>query len=327
MYNFLLINARKAACSIYKNGYMIYEALCDSPHYNLEYVELQDLDVTALNAGKIVFKDGRQLPDFDAYIFNYHHYTMRLMEGVLSENFHKLPGLKYAIILEMLPDEPVCFTLDISYRNGHFNGYMVIDPTMKYGDPKFFSFPRPLPKASVKEYQPRDIPVIGSFGLPQPNKGFDLLVNAVNQEFDQAVIRLNFPAGSYTAGYTIDREVEAHCRNIAKPGIDIQISNHYFTDEELVEWLAQNTVNAFFYRRKVPGLSAAIDQAVMSGRPIVVSDNISFRHVHMYQPPHPTMTFKWAMESGTLYTKRMQAEWNYNKFYDTFLEMVFDQED
>jgi len=322
-HKFLFINTRDTKCSIYKSGQMFYDSIKDGKNWTVDYVEVDKLDINQLHAGQIVYKDGTTVETYDVYIFNYHDHTMRTVEGVYSEHFGNLPGVRYNIILEMEPNNPV-----VNLKNDNFHGYIVLDPTMKYGDPRFHAFPRSLQKTKVKPYVERDIPVIGSFGLPTLGKGFHLIVEAVNAEFDRAIVRLNLPQGTYTQPYAnLPREIEDQCKSIAKEGIEVIVTHDFMSDEELVNWCSENTLNAFFYNRTIPGLAAATDQAIMSGRPLATSDNKTFRHILEHQPAYPQRSLKDTIANGATEVAAMQAAWSYKSCQDKLTKIIFDTDE
>jgi len=316
----LFINTRPANCSIFQGGKMVYEALENNDTYNIQYIEIQNIDVPKLMEGTVV-ANGIVLEPYDAYIFNYHDLVMRDYEKVLSENFYKLPGLKYALIFEMLPGNPIIRTLDISVRNNDFHRYLVMDPTLVYNDPKFHPFLRPIATTHVEPYVDHGIPIIGSFGFAGSWKGVHDIVIAANKEFDRAILRFNFAHSTYFGGGGVD--IASECRAVSKPGVEIHFTQNFMTDAELIHWLSQNTLNAFFYTRDLPGLCACTDQAIMSGRPLAISNNKSFRHIHPYQPPYPEMSLKDTIEFGTANILKMQDVWSYEQCQKRFIEIMF----
>jgi hypothetical protein len=301
---FLFVNTRPAQCSIFKSGEQFYNAIDNSEHWDLDYVEISDLDKQRLHSGEIVL-DGELQDPYDVYIFNYHDITMRSVESIDSKFFVNLPGQKFTIVLEVEKDNPTprVFSDD-------FDGYIVLDPTLKFSDPRFYAFPRPVQSQNL-EYLPGTRPVIGSFGLPTQDKYFDRIVNAVNKEFDNAVVRINIPKATYAdPDDTAFNSIANKCKSLAKPGIEVQITREFFTDEDLIKWCSQNTLNVFLYDRNMPGLSAVTDQAIASGRPLAVSTNITFRHVHEYIKPYPERTLKQSIELSGAEVKQMQQAWS-----------------
>lgn len=309
--NILFINTRAAKCSIYQSGKMFYKAVKDIDFYKIDYCEINDLDIFNLYSGKIVI-NGIEKPTYDCYIFNYHHVTMRHFENIKSENLKNLKGLKYTIILEMSKDNPV-----VRLDSDDFDGYIVLDPTMKYDNSKFYWFPRPLESININhDSKHSDIPIIGSFGYPTADKGFDTLVEAASREFEKAIVRLNIPVATYCSMDMYNQIVKT-CTSVYAPNIILEITNNFLSDNELINWCYENTLNCFLYHRNsytdFPGLAAATDQAIISGKPLAVSSDTTFRHIHRYIDPYPTRSLKDSINLSSKEVKRIQQDWNFDK--------------
>ena len=302
----LFLNSPAAHCSIHESGKMIYAALILSDKYTLDYAEI---DV-----------DARTFPDnYDFLAFNYHPYVMGWLDTATVKD---LPGLKITFVLEALPDNPFPMC-----PPGDFDVYCALDPTMNSPDKRVYAFPRPLEPAITTPFIEPEIPVIGTFGFATPGKGFDLVVDAVNQEFDRAIVRINIPIathiGTRQSGYS-DYLAEL-CYKTAKKGIDVQITHDYLTKQQLIDWCSQNTLNCFLYNRDQPGLSATTDQAISSGRPLAVSGNETFRHIHQYVIPYPKRSLKASIEQSIPEVLRMQENWNPVNFAMKFEQVLLDQ--
>jgi hypothetical protein len=306
----LFINPAKANCSIYESGRMVYKSLLHSKNFSLDYVEIDQIN--------------RNIPDnYDFYAFNYHHDTMGWLE---TRSLRKLPGFKVTFVLETLPNDPFVFC-----PSDDFDAYCALDPTMDIADKRVYAFPRPLEIPSREiVYHETPVPVIGSFGFATPGKGFELVVDAVNREFEEAVVRINIPPGTFTEDifYKLHNQNYAEylsklCSRIAKKGVTVQVTRNYMTKDELIEWCGCNTLNCFFYNRMQPGLSATTDQAISSGRPLVISTNPTFRHIHPYVRPYPFRTLKEAIELSQPEVLRMQRAWTPENFAKKF-ESVLD---
>ena len=96
------------------------------------------------------------------------------------------------------------------------------------------------------------------------------------------------------------------------------------TKDELIEWCGHNTLNCFFYNRMQPGLSATTDQAISSGRPLAVSTNETFRHIHPYIRPYPFRTLKEAIELSQPEVLQMQRAWTRENFAKQFENLLMD---
>ena len=97
----------------------------------------------------------------------------------------------------------------------------------------------------------------------------------------------------------------------------------YFSKDELIKWCAQNSLNVFLYNRRVGnGLSATTDQAIASGRPLSVSTNPTFRHIHSYIKPYPYLSLKAAIETTMPVVRKMQEEWSPRSFVLIFENLL-----
>ena len=282
---------------------MVYDCLKLSDQYFLDYAEVSADQRTIISG-------------YDFYLFNYHPSTMHWLD---TARLKKLKGLVFTIILEVLPDDPFVMCPD-----NHFHGYCVLDPTIKSNNKKVFAFPRPLEIAEkTVPYREKEIPVIGSFGFATKGKGFQHVVEAVHKEFDQAVVKINIPYGDFVPeSKAYAAFLAGICKQKAKPGIEVVVTHSYMTKEELINWCAQNTLNCFLYDRNLPGLAATTDQAIVSGRPLSVSQNDTFRHILSYIPPYPEISLKQSIESSIVKVQMMQKDWSPGLFSAKFEVML-----
>ncbi|HEY5405616.1 MAG TPA: hypothetical protein VIJ92_00950 [Ginsengibacter sp.] len=300
----LFVNNRRAQDSIYESGLMVYNCLKLSGKYSLDYIEI-DYENKFIPLG------------YHFYFFNYHPSTMGWMD---TSQLKKLKSIVITMILEVLPGDPFVMCPD-----NHFNGYCVIDPTLKIKKKKIFVFPRPLDSLNfdIQPYQQKEIPVIGSFGFATKGKGFQHVVEAVNKEFDEAVVKINIPFGDFVpdskkyASY-----LEDICTERAKEGVRVIITHDYMSKEKLIEWCSQNTLNCFLYDRNLPGLAATTDQAIVSGRPLIVSKNDTFRHILAYIPSYPAISLKESIDKSIPWVKQMQQDWSSKTFVVLFENMI-----
>lgn len=307
----LFLNTEKANCSIYESGKMAYQCLLLSGKYELDYLEISE------NAAEIP-------NNYEFYIFNYHHVTMSWLN---TKRVSLLPGLKATLVLETLTNNPFVFC-----PADDFDAYLALDPTMNVADKRVYAFPRPLEVSdSVTPYRDSSIPVIGTFGFATIGKGFELVVDAVNKEFEKAIVKINIPASTYSEDrhWTLHKKHYADylselCKKVAKKGVEVVITNEFMTKDQLIEWCSQNTLNCFLYNRNQAGLSATTDQAISSGRPLAISTNETFRHIHRYIKPYPFQSLKDAIASSEPQVKQMQTDWHPQNFATKFEEVLED---
>lgn len=296
----LFINCVEAQDSIFASGKMAYDALAGSDKYSLDYIEItrDRLDLGA---------------KYDFYFFNYHFHTMAWLETRTLRQV--LPGVVITMVLEVSPNDPfvLCSPDD-------FDIYCVLDPTLNIERENVFAFPRPLEDfGAIAEYQEREIPLIGSFGLGTQGKGFEHVIDAVNLEFDRADVRINIPFAAYwDKGESYARQLATMCKDRAKSGINVTVTHDYMTKPELIEWCSQNTINCFFYDRNLPGLAATTDQAIASGRPLLISKNNTFRHIQQYIKPFPYQTISQAIDGTGKNVAQIQHDWSSTMFRERF---------
>ena len=307
----LFLNPVKANCSIHESGRMIYDCLKLGPRFQLDYQEVSA-------------ESNQVAPDYDFYLFNYHHATMAWLN---TKSVRSAPGLKMTLVLETMPNDPF-----VLCPRGDFDVYLALDPTMQSDDSTVYAFPRPLELAPpLPEFNEGATPTIGTFGFATPGKGFELVVEAVNREFDEAIVRINIPPSSYADGVTwkIHRQPYSEylaelCRKVAKPGIRVEVTNDYMDKDSLIRWCASNTLNCFLYNRMQPGLSATTDQAISSGRPLAVSANYTFRHIHPYLVPYPRRSLKESIAHSIPDVARMREDWHPARFLEQFEKVLAD---
>jgi hypothetical protein len=307
----LFLNTKRASCSIYESGLMIYKALSLSALYHLDYLEIDQDDCNISSK-------------YDFYVFNYHHTAMGWLDT--SKLKKKLSGLKATLVLEISPNDPF-----ILCPKNDFDVYCAIDPTINIDNKRVYSFPRPLETfENIISYEDKEIPVIGTFGFATVGKGFELVVEAVNHEFEEAIIKINIPPALYADGicWNLHKRNYAEylgdlCKKVANPNIQVIVSYDYMSKEDLIHWCSQNTLNCFLYNRNQPGLSATTDQAISSGRPLAISNNPTFRHIHPYIKPYPYQTLKDSIKSSQKQVLKIQKDWhpiNFAKQFEKILE-------
>ncbi|MCK5610525.1 class I SAM-dependent methyltransferase, partial [Candidatus Pacearchaeota archaeon] len=306
----IFINSTKANCSIYESGLMMFESLLLSNRYTLDYLEIDERNRTI--PGK-----------YDFFAFNYHHATMGWLN---TKSLRELPGLKITFVLETLPNDPfvLCPSED-------FDAYCALDPTMNVADKRVYAFSRPLEIPSkLIQYHELPVPVIGSFGFATPGKGFELIVDAVNKEFEEAIVKLNIPSSTYADEGTWHLHKQNYaeylsglCKETAKEGVQVIVTHDFMTKDELIKWCGQNTLNCFLYNRNQPGLSATTDQAITSRRPLAISTNETFRHIHRHITPYPFRSLQESIAISQPDVLQIQQEWapsNFAKHFEKVLQ-------
>ncbi|MEK7725300.1 MAG: methyltransferase domain-containing protein, partial [Acidobacteriota bacterium] len=211
-------------------------------------------------------------------IYNYHPATMNWLK-VSATSKIKYPQI--GIIHEVT--QQVADKAD----NSLFNFHIAHDPTLLLKNPLVFKAGRLIPSYENKFDLP-EIPTIGSFGFGTDNKGFEKIVKLVQKEFDRAIIRFNIPFATFgDSDGTNARRIAENCRQLLiNPNFDLQISHNFLEQTQLLDFLAQNTINIFLYEGNgvQRGISSATDFAMAVKRPIAISQNSMFRHLFELKP-------------------------------------------
>jgi hypothetical protein len=301
----LFINNKRARDSIFESGNMVYECLRFSQHVQFDYVEIDASD--------------RTIPlGYDFYFFNYHPVTMGWLD---TSQLKTLLGNVGTIVLEVYPGDPfvLCPEKDFGF-------YVVLDPSYQSKRKNVFSFPRPLDKIVPKVSMAKtDVPVIGTFGFATKGKGFQHVVEAVNKEFEKAIVRINIPYGDFIPdSEAYAKYLASICIQKAKRGIEVVVTHDFMTKQELVDWCASNTLNCFLYDRDMPGLAATTDQAILSKRPLSISNNDTFRHIKQYLKPYPKFSLMDSIEKSEPIVAKILEDWQPHNFQRRFEEMLLE---
>ena len=169
-----------------------------------------------------------------------------------------------------------------------FDYHLCPDPTLVENNPYVYKTPRLIPPYLNYQWNP-DIVTIGSFGFGLGDKGFERLVSLVQEEFEEARIRLHMPFNDFVdkEGQNFALATAERCRSlVSKSGIQLDINHEFLTKQELFDFLASNTLNAFFYdTNKHRGISSTPWICACGCRDRSRSQKCGmFRHVYSARP-------------------------------------------
>ncbi len=303
----------KKRCGVYQFGYHIGQALQKSAKYDFRYIECE-----SEQEFRGIYKEEKP----DMVIYNYHDTTSPWITPTFTKTIN-VPqiGTIHEITQEVA--DKATQTL--------FDGYIAPDATLVLSNPIIFKTGRlVLPyqnKFEIKE----TIPTIGSFGFGLEGKGFEKLILKVQEEFDEAIIKLHIPFSDFMdADGAKANTIAAHCQKlVTKQGIQLEITHDFLSTKDLQDFLAKNTLNAFFYdEHKNRGLSSVIDFALSVNRPIALTKSLMFRHLGQCTPSIfiEDATLKQIIAQGTKPLERYQKEfseanliWDYEQIVEANL--------
>jgi hypothetical protein len=333
----IFYNSKKAACSIWESGKMCYDALSKSTLFTLDYSE-----DTFLNM------------NYDFAIFNQHFDVNNWITETMIKSFIKGTLFSALPMGELTPTgafrtegptaakgtdgarlKPAfCIVTEVTFSDNpislspnYFTNYIILDPTVSETS-KLHAFGRPIEKEPEMENPSREntnIPNIFSFGFPTQGKEWHKIVEIVQNEFDYANIHFNIPKGSHISQTMHDDMISYiyfMCESIiTKKGINLKITHDNLTKEELIKLCAKQTINCFYYDRQhifSRGLAAVTDQAISSGRPLLVTGDTTFRHIHKYINYYPNISLKEAIEQTQDGVLKMRRDWSSENFLSKF---------
>jgi hypothetical protein len=264
----LFVSHKRALCGVYEFGRSVADALQASRKFHVVFAECGGAD--DYHAAVAAHDPG-------AIIYNYHANTVPwIRRGLIGR--HRGPHL--GLMHEFTQQDADQFDDSL------FDAAIVADPSLLLRNPLVFKTGRLVPRYENRQSLPA-VPRIGSFGFGTPGKRFEHLVARVQEEFDEAVIALNIPFATFAdPDGASARAIAERCRSaITKPGIRLEIDHKYLSNVEVLDFLARNSLNAFFYEAQDGrGVSSTIDSALAVGRPIAVTRSSMFRHVHHVRP-------------------------------------------
>ncbi len=287
----LFVTHRKKQCGVYEFGVNTFNAIKKSAKYSFVHAECESHEelnnAIASNKPEII-------------IYNYHPAVMpwvctKVSKGVYKNHLANTGITQVGIIHEVTQEVSDTAT---AYKNSFilggsakkinslFDFYIAADPTLLLKNPFVFKTGRLIPSYTNSKTAP-SVTTIGSFGFATPNKGFEKLVAKVKAEFDEAIIRLNMPFAAFgDADGNNAKKIAANCLAlVAGTKIKLEISHDFLSNNQLMDFLAANSMNVFMYEDKNGrGISSAVDFALAVNRPLAVSDCPMFRHVLKSNP-------------------------------------------
>jgi hypothetical protein len=287
----LFVSHKKARCGVYEFGKNITDVLGHSRRY--QFIRIECSSLAELQAAI-----AENIPAM--IIYNYHRSVLpwlatRIGPKLYRNNIASIQIPQIGFIHEITQHVADTAT---NYKNKYlpiaspnlinslFDYYIAADPTLLLLNPLVYKTGRLIPSYS-NNFKPPTKNIFGSFGFGTPKKGFEKIVQLVQQEYDEAIIRFNIPGADFgdKEGNNA-RAIAEKCKaQISKPGIQLIVTHDFLDNKAMLDFLAQNTINVFLYEEKSKReLSSTIDNAMAVQRPIAISDSVMFRHVFDVEP-------------------------------------------
>ena len=296
------INSKQKNCGVYQYGLRIWDTLqhCDLDIEYFEIETLQDFNQLNLSQVNVLFFNWIEGGPTGPYGW--------LNHGLLQHIKNNFPDLKTVTIMHT-PD----------FHTATFDYYIDQDP-LKNG------FTRPLYKYDLSKPKPKhDVVHIGSFGFAGERKGFDDLVKLVNEQFETAQINIHITRAYYgdNDGIGQNADIERMRSVSLKPGIKLNITTEFLSNEEILDFCYNNDLMAFAYRygRDISGVP---DYVISTNTPLAITNVGMFNPVYDPNIDMALHTLPEILEfnKSTNYVEKLREEWSQENLIDTFKRLI-----
>lgn len=267
-------------CGVHSYGERYFEAIKGSDKFTAYY---RDVSTSA------EYLDAMDEVQPDVTFYNYMEFLMPWLRVV--EPHSELFRQGKRVVMQHLYDDQSIVPIMNSYGS-LFDHMIVLDPSLQVSDPRIHAVGRPIPVNVVAPRVLGSHAEIGSFGFGLPHKQFHLIAREINRCFDDATFNLHMTVGDFTGDYSagIIESVEAE---LTKPGVNLNWTSSYLSDEEIVAKMSDNDMNALFYALPPDnaGRSSSADYMIAAQRPLLISDCASFQHIREQTYRWPEVSF------------------------------------
>lgn len=285
----LFLNHQQQRCGVYQMGKRIGDALVEARLAT--YLETWDL-------GTAIAVVESQRPR--AIIYNWHPSTLPWA----PELVRRFPSARHVgVIHEIAPDAPAAGSDVFRYR-------VVCDPSFPADGRTIFRTVRHVPRRELSVPENPTL-TVGSFGFAVGGKMFPTIVHAVSQEFPGARVRLRVPRAFYgDDSGALARAAVNSCNLTAFNGVTVQVEHAFLEEDQLLDWLAGNDLNVFFYEPNGGrGVASALDYAIAVRRPVAVNGSQMFRHVAGRLGTYPKRSLRQSLEASSTAVRELYDSW------------------
>lgn len=312
----LFINNIYKQCGVYQYGLRIYEILQPlgiSPPQDIEYIYRE------IHHYAEYIQALSENPEIQYVIYNYHQTTISWLNTNNIQRkvknigiIHESPDNLFDIVIQIEPD-----SLE---NNRHYSIPRPIFENIHFSEVIVSQTRRDF----IQKYTDTSLPIFGSFGFGFEFKGFEKIIQNINEQYEEAIIKFVIPVAHYDGNYNRINEIHNSCFSFPrKPGIKLMITHEFFTNTELLQFLHSNTMNIFLYDTlQNRSISSTIDYALSVKKPLGISDSHMFRHIYddsicVYKTPIATI-----MENSVEYCKVFVEKYSHDNMRAKFREIL-----
>lgn len=261
----IFLNHQQESCGVYQYGKRLYNILALEGSNLFEYIYIE---IGSASEYEKIYND---YGNGHIFIYNYHAATMPWLNKRLMRS-----GITHVGIPHESPAHYFDLVIDIPAIPRPLFVFQGPASQIQSNDQDVHMF--------INYNEGPDVPIFGSFGFGFDNKGFDRIVQLVNEQFNRAIIKFVIPRAHYdpkreqTVQQAREKCIQA---NKKSPAIKLMITHSFLSDQDILLFLSRNTINLFLYdKMHGRGISSALDYAMSVGVPIGISDSYMFRHVY-----------------------------------------------
>lgn len=306
----LFVNHRDQACGVQQMGQKVFNVLQHSQNYACSYI------------------DPAEEREFD-------YWADLLQPRIVIYNWYTSGVTLPWLTPEKINRQRHRFKQCSIFHEGaydHMGFDLIFHQDPSYNGEQAFATPiarltRPIPDYATKSTKSRSLvnkPIIKSFGFGLGGKGFTRLAEAVCDEFEQAELHYNIPFARFgdengAGAQSWRQSIEAIVSQ--SPGISCTISHVLMPERELLDWLTEADLLAFFYDdNRGRGISGTTDYCISVSRPIAITRSDQFKHIWQVDDSfvYPDKSLKEILAMGTDPTDKFREMWAPDALMNSF---------
>lgn len=307
----LIINHNIENCGVYQYGKRFASIAKKSINTNFVYLECTD-NQQLMNS----------IQEFKPSIIIYNHLsgTMPWVTKETTDEIRK-KKIKQGLIVH-----------NVNYST-FFDFYLHQNPYHSELNEFNYALCRPLFEYASKDKQTKSEEInIGTFGFGFGTKHFDQLCLMVVNQFPQEKVNLNLhlTISHFCPNQNVVQSIKNTCESYVKnTNINLNITNNFITDEQLLNFLYNNDLNVFFYEKyhSYNGISSSIDYALSVKKPIAICKSNMFSHIFDVNPSIcvEDNSLKTIMLNGFEPLESKYQEWSHTNFINK-LENILEKQ-
>lgn len=290
----LFVNHKIKKCGVYQYGIRLFDILQKST--NIKYV-FKEVEMYS------EYIDTLKCNNYDAIIYNYHPMIMGWLNCKNIQHNVKNIGLQHDLVENNIFDITLRLDTTLPERPMRYN---IPRPIFENIDTLLDNYKPSTERINtfINSYKEDGIPIFGSFGFGFYRKGFNKIVSLINENYDEAIIKIVMPHADTQSS---DPGIVEECfRRINKPLIKLMIIHDFFDEKDLLYFLRSNSMNIFLYdSHPSAGVSSVVDYALSAKKPLAISNASWFRHIYSDEICVNKTSIDDIMRSSTSYCEKI----------------------